>query len=946
MADLLIRETILGILKSRDINGSYSIHASEFRKAITDLGIPWGSPVVENILVLCKNNGDGNIDFSNLEHELSRERRARNIQNQRDKVLHSNHQTMTSKGAPTAPWNPDVAHKIKISVEKQSKLLKDYTQELLEIYKRLSNKEISADQVMISVQKYGIKPTRSFINVISHAELSFKEFMRSLANYDDSIDNAEKNVLSRQAGVSIQDRQPKDVFQEDEGLFLERKRNVWHRGSKITLQDNPDSANLAKMLGMSLNTGFSTVNNYDGTSVVTMSDPKVLSDERAARKDTKAFKDTLFFDSQAAPALLSHAQEQMMVGAGASSRNGQEGGVGKGLISYNCNHKMLREQILAALRKLDSTEISVADFQERMYLLGLNIPDAVLLELRRINQCGSLDYKKCVQLLDNTLFKVTALYDTVPIEEIDRLKNILKSTILRSSDTSITKLHTLFCKIDEDNSNTLSFNEFVNACRVAGISTGVLSDKDLKLLFSNFDLNGDGELQFDEFMTALRGQLNPSRLNAVTQAFQKLDRDGLGRLNLYLLLQSFDASRHYDTVNGIRSPRDVTQEITDFFISRSPKTSNVSDFGGKVVSLQDFINYYSNLSVSIRDDEQFIKSVKLSWGVSESKAPPPADILNPSYFGNCSNIQEDGSGVAPKHVIYRNKIASTVISHGDLVAWTQEPTKLESANLVKSKLKREVHTYASKPQFYKWNSESNNGSLADKVSSDLKADGLNSVAALGNVKNMSSVSNLIQYQLNKSNAAQKNEVIDISPDDHEGRPPPGYVDYEPASAAGGKVFDPREKIFVNEFHERKKNTISANKHFFSVKPYGVEDPSNKKAIQNLYQRNDAILFPENSAIAGAGTGYESNNGGMKNPVFDSRDFSKVSQPKSLAQFVTTSSSTSSNNDMMNSGNGKESFSRNSSYGSERGDGSFHAGVQSIGGSRKNTSQSLADLMKQ
>jgi len=72
------------------------------------------------------------------------------------------------------------------------------------VYKQLSNKEITAHRALSEVQRYGIKPTRAFTLVINQAELSFKEFIRSLANYDDSIDNSEKNVLSRQAGVSVQ----------------------------------------------------------------------------------------------------------------------------------------------------------------------------------------------------------------------------------------------------------------------------------------------------------------------------------------------------------------------------------------------------------------------------------------------------------------------------------------------------------------------------------------------------------------------------------------------------------------------------------------------------------------------------------------------------------------------------------------------------------------------
>ena len=68
-------------------------------------------------------------------------------------------------------------------------------------------------------------------------------------------------------------------------------------------------------------------------------------------------------DVGATPALLSHAQEEMMVGAAVAERRGNEGmdkcqfllimHASSGVLNYKCDHKMLREQILAALRKLD-----------------------------------------------------------------------------------------------------------------------------------------------------------------------------------------------------------------------------------------------------------------------------------------------------------------------------------------------------------------------------------------------------------------------------------------------------------------------------------------------------------------------------------------------------------------------------------------------------------------
>jgi Ca2+-binding EF-hand superfamily protein len=71
-SDLLIRETILGVIKSRDLNREGIIHTSDFRAAVSDLGFPFGHPIIENILVHCVINSDGFVDFKGLERELAR----------------------------------------------------------------------------------------------------------------------------------------------------------------------------------------------------------------------------------------------------------------------------------------------------------------------------------------------------------------------------------------------------------------------------------------------------------------------------------------------------------------------------------------------------------------------------------------------------------------------------------------------------------------------------------------------------------------------------------------------------------------------------------------------------------------------------------------------------------------------------------------------------------
>jgi len=59
-----------------------------------------------------------------------------------------------------------------------------------------------------------------------------------------------------------------------------------------------------------------------------------------------------------------------------------------------------------------------------------------------------------------------------------------------------------------------------------------LDDEDIRILVRYFDRNGDGVINFDEFLTVIKGPLNEARMQMVRQAYNKLDVNGDGQITL------------------------------------------------------------------------------------------------------------------------------------------------------------------------------------------------------------------------------------------------------------------------------------------------------------------------------------------------------------------------------------------------------------------------------
>lgn len=106
-------------------------------------------------------------------------------------------------------------------------------------------------------------------------------------------------------------------------------------------------------------------------------------------------------------------------------------------------------------------------------------------------------------------------------------------------------LSKLFSIMDDDGSKSISLPEFAKACKE--FKAGV-SEDNVPTLFEAFDTNRDGTLNYDEFLMAIRGELNDFRRGIVEKAFRKIDKDGSGYLDIDDIKDLYNASKHPDVI--------------------------------------------------------------------------------------------------------------------------------------------------------------------------------------------------------------------------------------------------------------------------------------------------------------------------------------------------------------------------------------------------------------
>jgi hypothetical protein len=117
----------------------------------------------------------------------------------------------------------------------------------------------------------------------------------------------------------------------------------------------------------------------------------------------------------------------------------------------------------------------------------------------------------------------------------------------------------------------------------------------------------------NEFMDMILGNLTGSRLDVVTQAFEKLDARQLGFVPYQKVKDTFDGKKHPDVCNGRKNEEAI---ITDFIEIFEMHHNSYNDYSkNDKVSRAEFIEFYRTNGANYEEDSAFINMVKGVWGI-------------------------------------------------------------------------------------------------------------------------------------------------------------------------------------------------------------------------------------------------------------------------------------------------------------------------------------------
>lgn len=260
------------------------------------------------------------------------------------------------------------------------------------------------------------------------------------------------------------------------------------------------------------------------------------------------------------------------------------------------------QSLLNSLDTNHSGKLDEAEFKEICRQLGFDASASALTGLFHrydLDRSGTLskdEFGKLILREGGGEFKAK--------KAISRMREVLS---LRAGGFPTMKAMGLqFRIIDRDRSGSLSKEEFNIAldCLFKAYKV-TFTTTEKNELFSFFDRDGSG-VDYNEYIRAVRGDMNEFRVGWVEKAFSIMDKNGSGTIDMADLTAAYDVSQNPAVQSGKQTPTEAyTVFMNNYDLSRDGK-----------VTLAEFIESYQWVSASIDTDDYFELMMRNAWHIS------------------------------------------------------------------------------------------------------------------------------------------------------------------------------------------------------------------------------------------------------------------------------------------------------------------------------------------
>ena len=184
---------------------------------------------------------------------------------------------------------------------------------------------------------------------------------------------------------------------------------------------------------------------------------------------------------------------------------------------------------------------------------------------------------------------------------------------------SIFRFQKMLSIYDRDNSGFISFENFYTIFQSNYIDIPLV---DIKSIFGLFDNNNNEKqinsaseykIKYDLLLKSIIGNISIKRRALIQKVFDSFSRDKNGKILISDMKNRFNPSRHPDVLKGSKTENKILGEFLDFLEIFREYYNNLHGGYTFNIGFQEFLEFYSEISLSIEDDKDFENLLINCW---------------------------------------------------------------------------------------------------------------------------------------------------------------------------------------------------------------------------------------------------------------------------------------------------------------------------------------------
>jgi len=217
---------------------------------------------------------------------------------------------------------------------------------------------------------------------------------------------------------------------------------------------------------------------------------------------------------------------------------------------------------------------------------------------------------------------------------IEQLRNVL---ISRGSK-SIFTFQRMLSIYDRNHSGQISLDDLTTIFQTYNLN---FSNNDIQNIFQMFDTNQTGLLNYDLLLKNITGEMNERRILSVKKVFDNFNVNEKGEVSINEIKQKYNSGRHPDVVNEKKNKEEVYGEFLDKLEIFREYNDNLKASFSSSMTFSEFAMFYSEISMSIRDDNLFDYLLNNCWDLDRMMGNNKYNNLN--YINNNVNTNSNNN---------------------------------------------------------------------------------------------------------------------------------------------------------------------------------------------------------------------------------------------------------------------------------------------------------------